>query len=81
MHGRQQDGLSITSASTAKPSPPVFQDLRLQPAMSTTLANRVHIRELWAQYTDAILASDTRRADTLRAAISRAEREELQAEC
>ena len=48
--------------------------------MATTLTNRVHIRELWAQYTDAILASDTRRADTLRAAISRAEREELQAE-
>ena len=49
--------------------------------MATTLTNRIHIRQLWAQYTDAILASDTRRADTLRAAISRAEREELQAEC
>ena len=49
--------------------------------MATTLTNRVHIRELWAKYTDAILASDTRRADALRAAISRSEREELQAEC
>ena len=47
----------------------------------TTLTNRIHIRELWAQYTDAILASDNRRADHLRAEISRAEREELQSEC
>ena len=48
---------------------------------TTTLTNRIRMRQLWAQYTDAILASDTRRADTLRVAISRAEREELQAEC
>ena len=49
---------------------------------TTTLTNRIHIRELWAQYTDAILANDNRRADNLRADISRAEREELdQAEC
>jgi len=48
---------------------------------TTTLTNRIHIRELWAQYTDAILANDNRRADTLRAEISKAEREELQAEC
>ena len=76
------DGPSITSASTAKPSPPVFQDLRLQPAMTTTtLTNRIRIRELWAQYTNAILANDNRRADNLRAEISRAEREELQSEC
>ena len=47
----------------------------------TTLTNRIHIRELWAQYTDAILLNDNRRADTLRAEISRAEREELQSEC
>ena len=44
---------------------------------TTTLTNRIRIRELWAQYTDAILANDNLRAD-----ISRAEREELdQAEC
>ena len=49
--------------------------------MTTTLSNRVHIRALWAQYTEAILLSDNRRAELLRAEISRAEREELQAEC
>ena len=64
--------------------------------MATTLTNRLHIRQLWAQYTDAILLNDNRRADNrradnrradnrradnLRAEISRAEREELQAEC
>ena len=50
--------------------------------MQTTLTSRTHIRALWAQYTDAILLSDNRRADFLRAEISRAEREELdQAEC
>ena len=48
---------------------------------TTTLTNRIRIRQLWAQYTDAILLNDNRQADTLRAAISRAEREELQAEC
>ena len=46
--------------------------------MTTTLTNRLHIRQLWAQYTDAILANDNRRADNLRADISRAEREELE---
>ena len=49
--------------------------------MATTLTHRVHIRELWAQYTDAILASDNHQADILRAAIIWAERQELQAEC
>ena len=48
---------------------------------TTTLTNRICIRQLWAQYTDAILLNDNRRADNLRAEISRAEREELQAEC
>ena len=62
--------------------PLISNNLRLQPAMTlTTLTNRIHIRELWAQYTDAILLNDNRRADTLRAEISRAEREELQSEC
>ena len=46
-----------------------------------TLTNRIHIRQLWAQYTDAILLNDNRRADNLRTEISRAEREELQVEC
>lgn len=31
---------------------------------TTTLTNRIRIRELWAQYTDAILLNDNRRADT-----------------
>lgn len=48
--------------------------------MTATLTNRNHIRQLWAQYTDAILLSDNRRADILRAEISRAELAELQAE-
>ena len=61
--------------------PLISNHLTPKPAMATTLTHRVHIRELWAQYTDAILASDTRLADILRASISRAEREELQAEC
>ena len=78
MHGDRKRPLFGRTVS----GPLISNNLRLQPAMTlTTLTNRIHIRELWAQYTDAILASDTRRADTLRAAISRAEREELQAEC
>ena len=48
---------------------------------TTILTTRIRMRQLWAQYTDAILLNDNRQADTLRAAISRAEREELQAEC
>ena len=50
--------------------------------MTTTLTNRVHIRQLWSEYTDAILAGDGGRADRVRAEISKAERDELsQAEC
>jgi len=31
----------------------------------TILTNRIHMRQLWAYDTDAILGSDNRRADTL----------------
>ena len=78
MHGDRKRPLFGRTVS----GPLISNNLRLQPAMTlTTLTNRIHIRELWAQYTDAILLNDNRQADTLRAAISRAEREELQAEC
>ena len=78
MHGDRKRPLFGRTVS----GPLISNNLRLQPAMTlTTLTNRIHIRELWAQYTDAILLNDNRRADTLRAEISRAEREELQSEC
>ena len=78
MHGDRKRPLFGRTVS----GPLISNNLRLQPAMTlTTLTNRIHIRELWAQYTDAILLKDNRRADTLRAEISRAEREELQSEC
>ena len=74
MHGDRKRPLFGRTVS----GPLISNNLRFQPAMTTTtLTNRIHIRELWAQYTDAILANDNLRAD-----ISRAEREELdQAEC
>ena len=78
MHGDRKRPLFGRTVS----GPLISNNLRFQPAMTTTtLTNRIHIRQLWAQYTDAILANDNRRADTLRAEISKAEREELQAEC
>ena len=78
MHGDRKRPLFGRTVS----GPLISNNLRLQPAMTlTTLTNRIHIRELWAQYTDAILLNDNRRADTLRAEISRAEREELHSEC
>ena len=68
MHGDRKRPLFGRTVS----GPLISNNFRLQPAM--TLTNRIHIRELWAQYTDAILLNDNRRADTLRAEISRAER-------
>ena len=76
MHGDQKRplfGRTVSGPLISRPLPEV--------PMATTLTNRLHIRQLWAQYTDAILLNDNRRADTLRAEISRAEREELQSEC
>ena len=75
MHGDRKRPLFGRTVS----GPLISNNLRLQPAMTTTtLTNRIHIRQLWAQYTDAILLNDNRRADNLRAEISRAEQEELQ---
>ena len=77
MHGDRKRPLFGRTVS----GPLISNHLAPKPAMATTLTNRIHIRQLWAQYTDAILLNDNRRADNLRTEISRAEREELQSEC